>query len=268
MEKYKYIFVVLVYKNTDVLKGFLDSLHLVDNYKVVLVNSFYDESSEKLCKDYADLYGADYISVPNKGYGAGNNEGIKHSKEKYDYEYLIISNSDIILKTLNDNNLGDSVAIYAPQTIMLNGKRQNPNIVYHSSVYDYFSDLSYIKNISWLLVIPHAISRFSREITQFYVKVFKREKIKIFSAHGSFLIITRNAVDKLIPLFNERMFLYNEELYLAFRAKKQGVPIFFCPSIEVFHLEGASTDKGSGNSFSYEVNRSSYLIMKEYRECL
>ena len=64
-KKYKYIFIVLVYKNTDVLKTFFKSLNVVNDYRVVLVNAYYDDISKEKCYKYAKENDADFIDIPN-----------------------------------------------------------------------------------------------------------------------------------------------------------------------------------------------------------
>ncbi len=39
----------------------------------------------------------DFINIENRAYSYGNNIGIKHANEKYNYKYLVISNPDIII---------------------------------------------------------------------------------------------------------------------------------------------------------------------------
>lgn len=38
------------------------------------------------------------MNVENKGYSYGNNRGIEYCHNNYEYDYIIISNPDIIIK--------------------------------------------------------------------------------------------------------------------------------------------------------------------------
>lgn len=108
---YDFVFIVQVYRNTEDLEDFFHSLG-VPNAKVIVVNSFYDEASESDFRKLTVQYAADFISVPNKGYGAGNNVGVKHAQKHYSFKYLIISNADIKIEKLNVAQLekyGDSI---------------------------------------------------------------------------------------------------------------------------------------------------------------
>lgn len=266
MEKYKYIFVVLVYKNTEVLDGFFESLSVVDDYKVVLVNSFYDDASEKQCQQYAEKYNADFLSVPNKGYGAGNNAGFRYIKEHYEFEYVVVSNSDIIIKQWDTTHLNDKVAIYAPDTTMLTGKKQNPNIAKYRWLHYYLIKRYSETGKGLYLYLSHIISRFDREIYLSKAKFGLLKKDLIFSCHGSFFIMTKSALDILMPVFNEKMFLYNEEGYLAYKSKYMNVSIFYVPDIKVLHLEGASTKKSQTDKTLKNYDFESLKIMVESHE--
>lgn len=260
MERYKYIFVVLVYKNTEVLAGFFESLSIIGDYKVVLVNSFYDDDSELRCKDYAEKYNADFISVPNKGYGAGNNVGISYALGNYQFDYLIVSNSDIILKKMDNLPNSNDAFVIAPDTTLLNGKKQNPNSVYCSKAFLTLLKLAYKKDNMLLWDVAHIISRLTREMFRIYKRFIIKKQYRIFCCHGSFFIMTYKASILLHPLFNDKMFLYNEELYLAFNAQSKNIPIYYIPSVKVIHLEGASTDSGvvDGKVKGFERNKQSF----------
>ena len=71
----------------------------------------------------------------NKGYSFGNNKGITFANEKYEYEYIIISNPDIIVKQFNDN-LPDA-EIIAPKVVTMSGKNQNPMAIKENRLAEY-----------------------------------------------------------------------------------------------------------------------------------
>ena len=127
MEKYKYIFVVLVYRNIDVLDGFFESLKNIESKKVILLDSYSTDEVRERCKVIADRTDSIFLPVPNNGYGAGNNIGIKYAIDHFDSDFIIVSNSDIIVEKLDslDQFIGRE-CIIGPETIMLSGKRQNP----------------------------------------------------------------------------------------------------------------------------------------------
>lgn len=258
MKKYKYLFVVLVYKNIDVLRDFFLSLNLHD-FKVIVVNSYYDEQSLNECKEVSIANHADFLPIENKGFGYGNNVGTKYAMDKYEFDYLILSNSDIHILDLEYlNSLSDYQGIIAPQTKMVSGKNQNPNAPCRISLNFYLFHIAYKYNLKVILRIAQAIGRLFRELFLIYSRYSKQKIYKVYSCHGSFIIFSQYAVKRLYPFFCDEMFLYNEELYLAEKARSYQIPICYIPKIRILHMEGASSSNDTevgfnNNKRSYEI---------------
>lgn len=256
------VFVVLVYKNTKVLKDFFKGLNISYSHKVVVVNSFYDKDSEYECQSIAEEYDADFISIANLGYSYGNNVGCNHAINNYKFKFLIIANSDTVIKEISCLQLiNEEKAVIAPDTKMLTGKRQNPNIPFESYIYLRFLNLYYQYKYPLFITIAHAVNRLYREIVLFYSRLFNLKSFKIFSPHGSFIIFTHKAVMELMPIFNEKMFLYNEELHLAYNCKLHNIPIYYAKDIKILHLEGASSSKESN---SWKNHKESYDELQKW----
>ena len=84
---YDCVYVVLVYRNTLDLEQFF--IHqTTPNSKVIVVNSFFDEMTECKFRKIALLNDADFISLPNRGYGFGNNRGCEFALKKYDFKQI------------------------------------------------------------------------------------------------------------------------------------------------------------------------------------
>ena len=262
MKKYKYIFVVLVYRVAKDLFDFDKSLkeYVKSDYKVVIINSYMNEKTEKEIRETAFLLKYDYLNVENKGYGYGNNQGIKYVNENYEYDYLIISNADIIIKKFEDYLLPNTNAVIGPLITTINGKSQNPYWVLKNNlaekwIYDGYKNASKFK-----MILAKGINKLIREV--FLLTKKKSRKIfNIYAVHGSFLIFTNDVVKKLNPIYDEKMFLYNEEAYLAKYLKDNNVNCFFYPSIEILHKEDGST---SGIKFDEnKYLKESYLYYYE-----
>lgn len=253
-QKYDVIFVVLVYRNTSDLKDFFRCNNISGSHTIV-VNSFYDDYTEQEFRNIAFLNNADYVSVPNKGYGYGNNRGIEFALNKYDFDYLIISNADIIIDKFDVNSLkryGD--CIIAPKIINLNGKKQNPCAPFKpSKVEAYLAYLLYKGTHRKLIWLLFALSRLKKIL--FYLMYPLRKKI--FSAHGAFVILPMNVIKTLVPLYNEKMFLFKEEAHLGMRAEKEGITTVYMPNIVIRHKEDGSMKVASVDVFKME--RDSYL---------
>lgn len=257
--KYDIVFVVLVYRNTQDLKDFF-AHNNVPNSQTVVVNSFYDETSEAAFKAIAEKYGADFISVPNKGYGAGNNKGCDFAIKNYDFQYLIISNADILIEHLDIKELDRHPdVIMAPQMRNLSGKNQNPSGPFVPfRLQEWLAYKCYKGRHRHLIYFFYAFSRMKKIL--YYV--ISRYRKKIFSAHGAFVIIPKNVLQQLHPIYNEEVFLFHEEPHLGFRAKEAGIKTFYVPDILIKHKEDGSMKVASVNEF--ELMRQSYMTYYKY----
>lgn len=258
---YETIFVVLVYRNIDDLEDFLKrTKEKVANYKVIVVDAYYNNNISERIKQLADEYECDYLCVENNGYSYGNNQGIKFAIENYEYGFIVISNPDILIENYDDSNLSRK-GITAPEIINASGKHQNPMKPFHS----YFSDkccyVGFKKNSKFFLIIGRGVNKIYRWIWLFLHMINKKYK-RIYAAHGSFLIISSDALKKLgRNIFDEKMFLFSEEDVLACKAEMNQVIIEYNDSISVLHKEDGSMKLGNISQSS--ENYKSYVYYYE-----
>lgn len=243
MEKVTNVFIVLTYRNTSDIKDFLKSLgEHFDDYKVIIVNSYYDDISMKIIEDIANEYDCVFLNVPNKGYGYGNNRGIEYCEKHYDYEFLIISNPDIVIikNTLDFQQYISKEIVIAPRITTLSGKKQNPYWVFDNFLAEYFIYLGYKRKKCLLLYTGIAINKILRSLFNCIFGISRKAEAKIFAAHGSFVIFSRKTIEKMGILYDENMFLFAEEAFLAHRLKNKKVRTILVKDIEVLHKEDSS----------------------------
>lgn len=258
VSSYKYVFVVLVYRNIEVLSEFFENFKVKES-KVVVVNSYYDNVSMENCREVSLRYNADFLNVDNRGYGYGNNEGIKYAIEHYSFDFLVISNSDIYIEQFVDLKSSYKDMIVAPWIKNLKSKSQNPNLPYCLKSYYYLLGVGYSKNLSIPIFLAHVISHLSRSIFLLMSRLGSKECYNIYSPHGSFFIVGCNALRKLYPLFDDRIFLYLEELYIGQKCRVKDVKVKYVPSIKIFHHDGASSSSISSKSF--ELTKDSFIVL-------
>ena len=80
---------------------------------------------------------------------------------------------------------------------------------------------------------------------------------------GACFLIPRSALEK-VGLLDERFFMYFEETDWCYRARQQGLDIWYCAETEITHLEGKSAEKAS--QFTLEQFQKSYrdFVSKHY----
>lgn len=252
--KYDLVFIVLVYRNTTDLEDFFVSLR-IPNAKVIVVNSYYDNKSEETFKRIASENNADFFSVPNKGYGTGNNRGVEYAMAHYSFKYLVISNADIEIQELNVKDLNDlQHGIYAPSIHTLSGKQQNPHMPYYISVFDDMKYYFYKKNNWHAIMFFCAINKVFRMCFSLCSKLGARE---VYSAHGAFVIISSDICKQLFPFYDENVFLFTEEENLAQVARINGVKTYYVPEISIRHKEDGSTSTISEKQ--RDITRDSFI---------
>jgi len=79
---------------------------------------------------------------------------------------------------------------------------------------------------------------------------------------GSSMLLRRRALDE-VGLFDERFFLYGEELDMCTRLREAGWSIVFSPELEVIHEGGVST--GRSRAMHLQHSRSIYLYFEKHR---
>lgn len=250
--KIKYIIVIVLYKNMlDILELIYSvQITLKRDFHIILVNNFFDNTSDDIARKIAINHGCSFISMKNKGYGAGNNAGVQFARKYFEFKYLIICNPDTVIKYFDENSLLDSEipAIYAPKIISKDHKKQNPNWAFHSDILEYLQYLSCKHEWIVLDYIVIAILKLSRIVIAAYAELLNKSRIIISSAHGSFLVLSNSAVKELEPLYDENMFLFYEEVYLANKAYKLNIPTYYIKDIFISHKEDGSMNTTNINT--------------------
>lgn len=243
-EKTDMVLVILLYRNmTDIIE-LLESLRrIAQKIKVILVNNYYDEQTKQEAVSIAKKYDCHFVDEQNRGYGAGNNAGIKCALENYVFQYLIVANPDTVIRQFNTEGLlrADIPAVYAPKIVAATGKKQNPNWVVKDGLIEYLQYVACKNNTVFIDYLAIALLKFQRIIfNEITVNLLGKLRYKVYSAHGSFVIFSYAAILKLHPVYDENIFLFYEEICLAYKAKELGIPTYYVDSICIDHKEDGS----------------------------
>ena len=242
-KKVDIVFVCLVYRLCDDIDDFVASVNkITTNYKIILVNSYFNDESLVSIQNKAIKYDCDFISILNKGYGYGNNIGIKYAYDNFDFKYIIISNIDIVINKLNIKEL-DSLGscVIGPFIKNLKGKNQNPywpirNLSSEGLIY------YGLKNEKkWALLLSQGINRVIREIFLLYSRIVLRRSFRVYALHGCFLIFPKAIIEEIgTMIFDEKMFLFYEEAYLANKLNLLSISRVLTKAVSITHSEDGS----------------------------
>jgi hypothetical protein len=252
-EKFKFVFVLLTYRNYTDLSTFLINLKLsiLKEYKVIVVNSFYDNETMNQIEAISINENCDFLNIDNKGYGYGNNYGINFAKENYLFDFLVLSNTDVVIRKFNVDNFPFLDAVYGPIIKTLKRKNQNPFWVTRLKILEFFTFVGYKYNNKIILLFSIVVNKLIREFFlicfHFSRKLFRR----VYSLHGSFLIFPARIIQNSKKLFNENMFLFYEELYLAYNFSMNNINLFITKEVDIIHKEDGSINLNSINEYNY-----------------
>lgn len=248
--------VIVNYNDAETTIKLLNKIHdyRVIDYIIVVDNCSTDGSYSALEK-----YRTDRIIVlcatENKGYGAGNNLGIKYAEEKLQCDVAIIANPDVIfteecvekIKCAFDENR--DVAVVTALQLKSDGT------LFHETAWDIPSVNEYI--FSALFFIGKLYSK-TKEYNG-------NTRIAVDCVSGAFLAVDTN---KFLSVdgYDERIFLYCEETMLGIKLKKAGFKTLLLTNETYVHHHAVSTQK----SIPDAVKRRSLLlnsrlfVLKEY----
>ncbi len=236
------------------LKSIFDKTEGIDYEVIVSDNGSTDGSIEMIKKEFPQVILIE--NNANLGFGAANNRGLKIAKGKYIF-YL---NSDTILL----NNAVKCFFEYwegAPNKDSIGAlggvlQDEKGNII-HSGGYfprrfreiiGLFGKII-IFFICWALRIKYCRQNISEYIA-------KPEYIT-----GADLFIKNN----IFAYFDERFFMYYEEVFLQKQIKKHGFNIFLINSPKIIHLDGMSSKKGTGDLNDYTSLKKIYAELSKIK---
>lgn len=246
-------FCILIYRNYNDLQDFINSTKKLDlKTKIVVVDAFFSKECSLNIKKMCEINNCDYLSIDNKGYSYGNNYGINYILNNYGCRKIIVSNPDIIINKITEDCLTEDYFIIAPEIRNKKGKLQNPFYYSQNNFKEKMLYKSYkAKNKLLLYVVL-----FFQKI----VRIFKLNKSGfIYGAHGAFLIFDAKMIKEFMPIFDDNMFLFSEENYLARFCKENNLFVYYDRKIKIYHKEDGSMMSVN----TYELTRKSYMYYYE-----
>jgi len=187
---------------------------------IVVDNVSTDGTREMLAKKYPKV-----ISILNKdniGFGRANNQGIQKSKG----EYVLLLNSDTIIPNHAIKKLYDFTKKH-PRSFV-GPKLLNMNRTSQTSCGPFFS-LPVVFASLFLKGDVIGLTRFS-----------PRQTKRVDWVSGACIMAAKKLfMDNL--LFDEKIFMYMEEIDLLMRAKRKGYGTYFYAGSPIIHLGGGSS---------------------------
>lgn len=227
--------IVLNYKRSDLTINCINSLFEYfgkefdkNLFEIIVVdNASKDESALNINMEIKMKKFPNIIVKENKenlGFGKGVNEAAKKAKG----ELLLFLNNDTLI---HDKGVQRMVFFMKDhhEIAILGGKLTNIDGTEQPSVGKFYD----LKNVLLLML---GMQRFG--VTDRNPKQIK----EVDWVKGGLMMIRRNVFEKLNG-FDEKIFMYTDDMELCFRANKSGFRTFFYPDISVVHEDQGSSDR-------------------------
>ncbi|MBQ9886688.1 MAG: glycosyltransferase family 2 protein [Lachnospiraceae bacterium] len=228
------------------------------DYVVVVDNASTDDSAKHLEK----LAGGKVIFIQNdsnKGYGAGNNVGIKYSRDVLSCKYVLIANPDV---EFEDETVGALVAGFdkadncAVVSCVMKNAEGTPQI-------SGWRNYGFMKN---LLSTEPVCIRLFRNVLHYPKKYFEnKEWCEVEAVPGSLLMVDAEKMSD-VGLYDENMFLYEEERTLGFKLKQKGYKTVLLLDHSYIHRHSVSIKKSVKSAVARQkiLHKTKMYYYKEY----
>lgn len=222
--------IILTYNSSSHILNLIKSIRLLstdqNNTEIIIADNLStDDTASKISSIKHQIPNIKLIeNGQNLGFAAGINKAVIHAKG----EFLLFINPDTRLEKGNLNDLTsvfdkfDKVGIVGGKLIDKNGKEEKST--------GRFFGLFEIILMSFGLDEILGLRSSPKEIK------------KVDFVSGGFMIVKKDLFDKLSG-FDEKFFMYLEDVDLCFRAKKKGFLTYFTPNIIFTHESHGSSSR-------------------------
>jgi GT2 family glycosyltransferase len=244
--------IIINYRQKEYLYNCIDSIFDVIKshpFEIIIVNNSPEEKFDFPKNKYPNVY---LVDNDNKGFSNGNNAGAKYAKGGY----LLFLNPDTLIK---NDFLNDIVNYFSKIEFGAAGlKLFYPDNNFQIS---FGNELTLIGEI-YNKRIEKSFNKRSRividEIENKYLEVSEVNWVS-----GAALFIRKNVFDK-IGGFDEKYFMYYEDVDLCNRLSLSGYGIYFYPFSNIIHYKGENTNKSFLSDTYYFAKQSQLLYYKKF----
>lgn len=253
---------ILNYNDWTTTKACISNLRKFNLIKKILIidNDSKDGSYEILKKEENEKIIVRKAKL-NKGYGSGNNLGINILYSMFRAEYILLSNPDVIVEEevlyamKNFLDLHKDYSIVAP-FMMNNNKERKTNTAFKIPT-----------KIQYILSYFYIIRKYSDIV--FYCDIFTdTSNYKTVDALSGSMFLMRTKDMIKCGMFDEKIFLYWEELCIAIQMKKIHKKLALLTQYGFIHNHSVSISKVYKNEltkYRLQLNSKMYILEKYYK---
>lgn len=222
--------------NKDMLKSCLKSIYDTTkktSFEVIVADNFSTDGSIEMIKESFPEVIITSI-IPRNGYGFCHNRAYEKSQGRY---FLLLNEDMIILPEAIDimvEKIKKDKMIGA-----LGCKLLNPDGTLQISCSRFPSILTEIVNtfFPYTIFSNYSINKFRQQIIDWDYN----NELDVDCIMGSCMLIPRKIIE-IIGLFDERFYIYSEEVDLCKRIKNEGLKVHFTPESQIIHFQAFTTE--------------------------
>jgi len=173
-------------------------------------------------------------NTDNKGFASANNQGAANCLG----EYLLFLNPDTIVLPGSLNRLVEFLD-GNPDVCMCGPRILNEDKTLRASIRNFPS----FRGVLYRYTILKYLGLFKSNFEKWHNRDFDYEKQADIEQLVGAVMLIRKSVFEHIGCFDERFFMYYEEVDLCYRLKSKGHRTVYYPDSEIIHLGGKSTDQ-------------------------
>lgn len=242
-------YIVISYNSADFITGCLNSIiqqesNDITSEVILIDNASEDSTVEIVRKKFPQIILKE--NLENVGFAAAVNQAVSNSKGKY----ILLLNPDAVLKDNFVNGLFSFVN-KTPDASIIGVKIVDGNNKHQPSAW---------KNVSFFTLLVEMLLPYDASIK--LVTESPNTPALVENVSGACMLIRRDTFQTLGG-FDERFFLYYEEIDFCKRVKQKGYKIYYNPDLEVIHF-AAKSSSNDPEVFFFHLYRSKLLYIKKH----
>lgn len=235
-EQVKLSIIIVNWNTKDYLKKCLESIKQIPRdfllEVIVIDNHSSDSSPEMVRREFPEIHLI--VNSENAGFARANNQALEIAQGKY----LLLLNSDTQVKADTLKKAVEFIERHPPAGVV-GGKILNPDGSIQPSVRN-FPTLG--SQILLLLKLHHLFPKFY-PFKKYFAQDFDYNlEQEVDQVMGAFFMISKECMET-VGFFDEKFWLWFEEVDFCKRAKAKGFKIIYTPEFETIHARGQSFAK-------------------------
>lgn len=251
--------VTVTYNSKDTIIPLLKSLsNNVILSKIIIVenNSRDSAQTKRLVNGYIKNNGIHNIKFINNRNNDGFGKSCNLGAEQCNSDYILFINPDTVvgdssIKILHNHAIRSSADIIGGKSTTFSGGQhltviREPNL--NIGLFEF-------SNLGKLFHTERGHSDFYYLNEESVINA--KQDVEVDALGGAYLMVKRSSFEKLNG-FDEKIFMYLEDVDISIRAKQAGMKVIYCPHSMIKHIGGASSDN------KYKIRHQAWFDSRKY----